>query len=149
MSGIEAEFWELCDRATRHDDAHFRKLHREDASDDEVDAEAQASVRAMVEVVRFVEVNPDHRDTFVRCFCDFVLLKRPQRSDLVAFCMRRLRFPEIPELIHRDADSHKGTAYYANHMNYWSEINHAYHDEISTLDKVWESAQRVDFNGHE
>jgi hypothetical protein len=51
--------------------------------------------------------------------------------------MRRLRFPEIPELIHRDADSHgRASAYYLGHMNYWSEINHAYPDEVSTLDKV-------------
>jgi hypothetical protein len=149
MSGIEARFWELCDQATQHDHAHFRKLHREDASDCEVEAEAQASVRAMAEIVQFVEANPDHRETFVRCFCDLVLWKRPQRFDLVAFCMRRLRFPEIPELIHRDADAHEGTAYYTNHMNYWSEINHAYRDEVSTLDKVWEGIQRMDFSGHE
>ena len=57
--------------------------------------------------------------------------------------MRRLRFPEIPELIRRDADAHTGTAYYADRMNYWSAINHAY------LDKVWESAICFDFYRHE
>ena len=57
--------------------------------------------------------------------------------------MRRLRFPVIPELIRRDADAHKGTAYYADHMTYWSAINHAY------LDKVWESAICFDFYRHE
>jgi hypothetical protein len=48
--------------------------------------------------------------------------------------MRRLRFPEIQELIHRDAAEHKGTAYYADRMNYGSSINHAYNDA------VWEDA---------
>jgi hypothetical protein len=75
----------------------------------------------------------------VRCFSELVLWKRPSPYLLVAFCMRRLRFPEIPELIHCDADSHKRTAYYADHMNYWSAINHAY------LDEVWESALCFDF----
>ena len=46
-------------------------------------------------------------------------------------------------LIHCDAEAHKGTAYYATHMNYWSAINHAY------LDDVWESAICFDFYRHE
>jgi hypothetical protein len=46
-----------------------------------------------------------------------------------------LRFPEIRDWIARDAREHKGTAYYADHRNFWSHINHAY------LDDVWESAR--------
>lgn len=134
MANMEAHFWDLCDRATRYNDAHFQKAYRENASDDEVIAEAEAFEQSMVEIIKFVEANPEHRETFVRCFCDLVLWKRSVPFDLVAFCMRRLRFPEIPELIHRDAEAHKGTAYYADHMNHWSSINHAY------LDFVWEDA---------
>ena len=92
---------------------------------------------------QLVESNPERRETFVRCFSDVVLWQRPAPYMLVAFCMRRLRFPEIPELIQRDAETHKGTAYYADHMNYWSGINHAY------FDKVWESAICFDFYRHE
>jgi hypothetical protein len=143
VSDIEAQFWELCDRATRHDEAHFRKSGDHSVSNDEVCAEYQAYERAMVEIVDLVEANPEHRETFVRCFCDLVLWKRSAPDLLVAFCMRRLRFPEIPELIHRDAEAHKGTAYYVNHMSHWSAINHAY------LDKVWESALCFDFYRHE
>jgi hypothetical protein len=131
---VEARFWELCDRATRHHEASGRKLAEDSVSPDEVHLEAQASEQAMVEIIRLVEANPEHRSTFVRCFSDLVLWKRPAPYLLVAFCMRRLRFPEIPELIHRDAEAHRGTAYYANHMNHWSTINHAYRD------KVWEDA---------
>src|SRR5262249_26296571 len=105
--------------------------------------EPQASEQAMVEIIKLVESNPEKRPTFVRCFSDLVLGRRPAPYLLVAFCMRRLRFPEIPQLIHRDAEAHKGTAYYADHMNYWSAINHAY------LDDVWESAICFDFYRHE
>lgn len=97
----------------------------------------------MVEIIRLVEANPEHRETFVRCFSDLVLWKRPAPYLQMAFCMRRLRFPEIPEVIHRDAKAHKGTAYYVHHMNHWSAINHAYHD------KVWENAICFDFYWHE
>ena len=143
MLDIEAQFWELCDRATQHADAHYRKLTDDAVSPDEAHMEAQASEQAMVEIIKLVEANADDRETFVRCFSDLVLWRRPAPFLLVAFCMRRLRFPEIPELIRRDAEAHKGTAYYANHMNHWSAINHAY------LDKVWENALCFDFYRHE
>jgi hypothetical protein len=137
VDDAEARFWELCDRATRHDDACFRKAHRENAPDDEVIAEAEAFERSMVEIIEFVEANPERRETFVRCFCDLVQWKRSVPFDLVAFCMRRLRFPEIPELIRRDAESHgRRSAYYLDHMAHWSSINHAYQDF------VWEDANR-------
>jgi hypothetical protein len=126
---IEARFWELCDRATRHDDAAYRKLCDDSAAPEEAEREARVSEHAMVAIIHLVENHPEHRPTSVRCFCDLVLWKRPAPFLLVAFCMRRLRFPEIPELIARDAKEHQGTAYYTAHMNYWSAINHAYLDE--------------------
>src|SRR5262249_23650412 len=120
-----------------------QKLIDDSISPDEVHLEAQASEKAMVEIINLVESHPEHRETFVRCFSDLAMWKRPAPYLLVAFCMRRLRFPEIPELIRRDAEAHKGTASYAGHMNYWSFINHAY------LDKVWECAICFDFYRHE
>jgi hypothetical protein len=140
---IESQFWGLCDRATRHDEEYSRKLGDDNVSPDDAHLEGQASEQAMVEIIKLVEANPDRRSTFVRCFSELVLWKRPAPYLLVAFCMRRLRFPEIPDLIHSDAEAHKGTAYYADHMNYWSAINHAY------LDNVWESALCFDFYRHE
>ena len=134
MPDIEAQFWELCDRASQHEVAGSRKLNDDSVSPDEAHVEAQASEQAMVEIIKLVEAHPEYRATFVRCFSDLVLWKRPAPYLLVAFCMRRLRFPEIPDLIRRDAETHTGTAYYADHMNYWSAINHAF------LDKVWEDA---------
>jgi hypothetical protein len=130
VSDIEPRFWELCDRAMRHDDIHHRKLCDDSVSPEAAHVEAQASEQAMVEIIKLVEAHPEHRQTFVRCFSDLVLWKRPAPFLLVAFCMRRLRFSEIPELIRRDAEAHKGTAYFADHMNYWSAINHAYLDKL-------------------
>src|SRR5438445_260445 len=123
---IEGRFWELCDKATRHDEAHFRKVCDDSVSADEAELEARASEQAMVEIIDLVEKHPEHRPTFVRCFSDLVLWKRPAPFLLVAFCMRRLRFPEIVDLLARDQREHEGTAYYASHMNYWSAISHAY-----------------------
>ncbi|MGL6074530.1 MAG: hypothetical protein ACRC8S_10250 [Fimbriiglobus sp.] len=141
---VEVRFWELCDRATQHDEAHCRKAHRENAPDEEVFAEAQAFEQSMVEIIWFVEANPEHRKTFVRCFCDLVQWKRSSPMDLIAFCMRRLQFSEIPELIQRDSEAHGPmSAYSINHMAHWSSINHAY------VDEVWESAWRFDFYRHE
>jgi hypothetical protein len=109
----------------------------------ELELEARVSEQAMVEIINLVKKHPEHRSTFVRCFSDLVLWKRPAPFLLVAFCMRRLRFPEIFALIARDAKEHEGTAYYASHMNYWSVISHAY------LDEVWECALCFDFYRHE
>jgi hypothetical protein len=97
----------------------------------------------MVEIIDLVERNPRHRDLFVRCFSQIVLWQRPAPWSLAAFCMRRLRFPEIQTLVHRDAEEHVGTAYYAGRMNYWSGINHAYHDA------VWEEADMWAFYAYE
>src|SRR5207237_435649 len=72
-----------------------------------------------------------------------VLWRRHAPWPLAGFCMRRLRFPEIKELIHRDADEHKGTAYYADRMNYWSSVMHAYYDA------VWEDARMWAYYAHE
>jgi hypothetical protein len=139
MLDVETRFWELCDLATRHDEAYFRKF-----TDESVPAEeARASEQAMVEIIRLVEENPEHHPIFVRCFSELALWKRPAPYLLVAFCMRRLRFPEIPELLRRDREAHKGTASYADHVNYWSAIGHA------CRDKVWENAMCFDFYRHE
>jgi hypothetical protein len=143
MLDLEARFWELCGRATRHDEQYSRKMADDSVSPGEAYREAQASERAMAEIIELVQANPEHRPTFVRCFSDLVLWRRPAPFLLVAFCMRRLRFPEIPELIRRDAEAHTGTAYYADHMNHWSTISHAY------TDVVWECAECFEYYSHE
>jgi hypothetical protein len=127
---VEARFWELCDEATRLEKANW------DASrlDEGVASDGRSYERPMVEIIELVERHPEHRDLFVRCFSEIVLWRRHAPFPLAGFCMRALRFPEIKELIHRDADEHKDTAYYADRMNYWSSIMHAY------LDFVWEDA---------
>ena len=143
MVEVEARFWELCDIASRHDESRHRKLCDESVSPDEAELEARACEQAMVDIIGLVEKHPEHRWTFVRCFSDLALWKRRASFLLVPFCMRRLRFPEIHELLAQDAKAHEGTAYYASHMNYWSAVNHAY------LDEVWESALCFDFYRHE
>jgi hypothetical protein len=126
---VEARFWELCAEATR--------------LDDEIWSDCRGHERPMVEIIELVERHPEQRDLFVHCFCEVAMWRRPAPWSLVAFCMRRLRFPEIKELIHRDAAEHEGTAYYANHMNYWSTVMHAYHDAI------WEEAAMWAYYSHE
>jgi hypothetical protein len=140
---IETRFWELCDAPTRYDESRYRKLCDDSISPDEVQQEARASERAMVEIIDLVEKHPEQRPSFVRFFSDLALWKRPAPFLLVPFCMRYLRFPEIPELLAGDAKKQAGTAYYASHMNYWSAISHAYRDE------VWENALCFDFYRHE
>jgi hypothetical protein len=140
---VEARFWELVERAARHDEASRRLASSEGASLDEIEIEEKAAEAAMVEIVALVERDAEHRPVFVRCFEELTLWKRPSPFLLVAFCMRRLRLPEIPQLIGRDASAHSGTAYYAQRMNYWSAINHAY------LDEVWECAACFDLHENE
>lgn len=125
---LESRFWELCDEAGRLERAHGDNLSYE---------------RPMVEIIALVEGHPQHRDLFVRCFSRIVLWERPAPWSLAAFCMRRLRFPEIQNLVHRDAEEHAGTAYDAGHMNYWSGIMHAFNDA------VWEEADMWEFYAHE
>jgi hypothetical protein len=127
---IESRFWELCDEA--------RRLELEDDNGD-----CKSYERPMVEIIFLVERYPEHRDLFVRCFSQIVLWQRIAPWMLVPFCMRRLRFPEIQNLVRRDAKEHENTAYYASHMNYWSSIMHAYHDAI------WEDAGMWEFYAHE
>src|ERR1700730_5570232 len=75
---VEGRFWELCDEAVRHGEAGDQKLGDESASPDDVQFESQATEQAMVKIIELVEANPDHRSTFVRCFCELVVGERPQ-----------------------------------------------------------------------
>lgn len=68
MLDIEARFWELCDRSTRHDEAYSRKLGDDSVSPEEARLEARASEQAMVEMIRLVEENPDHRRRLCAAF---------------------------------------------------------------------------------
>jgi len=125
---LEARFWELCDKAARLEDLH---------------GDCRAFERPMIEIIELVDAHPAHREMFVRCFEQVVLWQRHAPWSLAPFCMRRLRFPEIQELVHRDAKEHEGTAYYARHMNYWSDIMHAFDDV------VWEDAVMWPYYTHE
>jgi hypothetical protein len=125
---VESRFWELCEEAVRLEEAH---------------GDCHCYECPMVEIINLVEEHPQHRAIFVRCFSQVVLWERPAPWSLPAFCMRRLRFPEIQELVHRDAQRHEGAAYYARHMNYWSDIMHAFDDV------VWEDADMWPYYAHE
>jgi len=125
---LESRFWELCDEADR-----LEKMH----------GDCHAFERPMIDIIDLVEANPDRRELFVSCFSQLVLWQRAAPWALVPFCMRRLRFPEIQELVHRDAVASEGTAYYARHMNFWSDINHAFTDD------VWEDAEMFPYYSHE
>ncbi len=127
---VEGRFWELCDEASRLEKANW------DASrlDEMIAADWRSYERPMVAIIELVEQHPESRDLFVRCFSEIVLWQRHAPWPLAGFCMRHLQFPEITELIRRDADAHTGTAYYSRRMNYWSNIVHAY------VDFVWEDA---------
>ena len=116
---VESEFWRLCEEAIRLEESSYQKLQDDGSSAEAVWADERAAERTMVAIIRLVEAHPEHRPAFVRRFSDIVLWRRPAPYLLVAFCMRRLRFPEIRELIRRDANAHRGTAYYADRMNYW------------------------------
>ncbi len=125
----EFVFWELCDKALQLDKS--------------IGEDNRGHEPPMVEIIELVEKHPERRDVFVRCFSEIVMWRRQAPWSLVAFCMRRLQLPEIKELIHRDMDAHKGTAYYAGHMNYWSTIMHAYYDT------VWQEANMWPYYFHE
>jgi hypothetical protein len=136
---VEARFWELCDEANRLQNAN-RSASR---LREEVALDCRSYEQPMIEIIELVEHHPEYRDLFVRCFSEIVLWRRDAPYELAGFCMRRLRLPEIKDLIHRDADEHKGTAYYTNHMNYWSSVMHAFYDA------VWEDAGMWAYYAHE
>lgn len=140
---IESRFWQLCDEVAARWEECCRTVADEHTSDSACEEARRAYENAMIEIIPLVEGHPEARSVFVQCFSQLVLWERSAPWDLVPFCMRRLRFPEIPELIRRDAQGREGTAYYASRMNYWSSVNHAY------LDEVWECALGFEFYRHE
>src|SRR4029453_9500327 len=75
MLNVEGSFWDLCDRAHRHAEAASRMYRDDSVSPDDAHLETQASERAMIEIIELVEANPEHRDTFVRCFSAPLLWK--------------------------------------------------------------------------
>ena len=74
---VEAEFWRLCEEAHRFDESRRRKLQDDAYSADDVWADERAVERAMVAIIDLVEAHLEDRPTFVRCFADLVLWKRP------------------------------------------------------------------------
>ena len=99
----EAQFWELVAAAKNAEDQESAFWANDPP--DVVDP-PDLLTQALAAVVRFVERHPDHRDTFVRCFIELALWQQPAPWDLVPFCMRQLRFPEVQAAIHSDADAH-------------------------------------------
>ena len=138
---LETQFWNFVEQANRLE-AEARRINN--ADDDTPVDENRMTEPAYAAIVELVQAHPESRDVFVRCFSDLILWKRNAPFMLVPFCMRALRMPEILEVIRRDQTEHPyGTPYYANRMNFWDSIGHAY------TDQVWMHAIAFDYFEHE
>ena len=55
------------------------------------------------EVLEYVASRPEHRDEFVECFRELVLGER-EPWEVVYWCMRRLKWPEVYEMARADLE---------------------------------------------
>jgi hypothetical protein len=94
-----------------------------------------------VEILRLFRANTNHRDLFVGWFIDLAVGTREGPHDLVPFCMRELRLPEVREAVLRHYEALEAQRLHPRYMNYMSKVNHAYDDA------VWELADMYPYFG--
>jgi len=116
----EAEFEHLRMAAIAADDASF--------------GDCRALEPSLVGIITLVKAHPELRREFV---CQFVRMATGELSsppELVPFCMRELRYPEVIEAVRTHLDELHKINKHARYMNYCSHVVRAYEDF------VWEDA---------
>jgi hypothetical protein len=84
--------------------------------------------------LQLVKGNPEHRGFFVELFTLIATSKLPAPSDLVPYCMRELRYPEVKSAVQIHMHELRVQNLHARYMNYCSHVTRAYDDF------VWEDA---------
>jgi hypothetical protein len=125
---IERKFWALVEETRRLDDE----------SDD-----VRVCEPPMIEAILLVRAYPESRQFFVKAFGQIISGEKASSDWFIPFCMRTLRLPEVADLTKADMKVRQSTGSSARHMNFYSDVFHAYDDD------VWEHADLWPFYAHE
>lgn len=121
-------------------ETEFEQLRLAAISADEASlGDCRALEPSLLGMLRLVLANPELRGFFVNRFSEIAVGKIPAPPELVPFCMRELRFPEVAQAVRAHFDALYAAGEHARYMNYCSHVIKAYEDF------VWEDAEMWDY----
>lgn len=123
--------------------AKFKVLCRQADSIDAVTLDICDLEPVFVALLNLVQSHPEQKPLFIELFlavADGVIETPPE---LLPFCMRTLRYPEIKAHLLAECASDQNTARFRRRMNFISHVMHAFDDPI------WEGAPFWPYYAHE
>ena len=94
---------------------------------------------SLVAILQLVQERPEARLFFVEKFVEIAVGRLEAPTELVPFCMRELRFPEVRQAVAKHFDELHAIQRHARYMNFCSDVMKAYDDF------VWEDADLWDY----
>ena len=89
-------------------------------------------------MLRLVLEHPESRETFVGQFILMVKGEVASPSELVPFCMRELKYPEVLHAVREHFDAQYAQNKHARYMNYCSHVVKSYEDFVWADAEMWE-----------
>lgn len=115
-----AEFWNICDEATRHLDETYS---------------ASGVIPYGARILEVIEKHEDRRADFVQAFVEAI--DKPDACDkwLIQFCMHALRWPEAKEKFEEQCRK-------ATEQNNWNRIQPLHHI-LNSFEDEWDDAKDI------
>jgi hypothetical protein len=123
--------------------ATFTTLCQHACDTDATTLNVRAIEPTLVAILDLVQAHPEQQNLFVTLFLAVAegSIKTPRQ--LLPFCMRTLRYPEIKALLLVECAQDQTTERFRRRMNFISEVLHAFDDPI------WQDADLWEYYAHE
>lgn len=116
---IEETFWKMCEET---DDFERENL------------DTPLLEPYLLNILNFVKNNPEHEALFKEFFVQIGNRKKPHIAEILLYCMRELRYPEVKEAVNRHFKELGGPSKVPRLIGFVSDINWVYEEE------PWEDA---------
>lgn len=92
----------------------------------------------LVQLLELVRSHPEQREYFVDRFIRIAIGELDAPPELIPFCMRELRYPEVLQAVRSMYDALQTENKHARYMNYCSHVTKAYSDFVWEEGSMWD-----------
>ena len=107
-------------------------------ADEEGGGDCRPMEMPLVHMLNLVRAYPEKRAFFVEQFIRIARGELDAPPELIPFCMRELRYPEVLRAVHAKFDELAATNKHARYMNYCSHVTKAYSDFVWEEGCMWD-----------
>ena len=107
-------------------------------ADEESMCDCRPMESPLVQMLEFVRNHPEERDYFVDRFVRIAIGELDAPPELIPFCMRELRYPEVLQAVRSLYESLQAENKHAGYMNYCSHVTKAYSDFVWEEGSMWD-----------